>query len=211
MVRLRAPVTNRSNPKKKETKSTVNLAAAPEEVDHDEPDDNDSGSAYKEHESEPEDDDDQSQKASNSDNNDEDDEFKEADEENDESREAQVAIDAATAKWILSRINELEENEIGLYSKPTKFGAVCQQIEEIRTKNDSNDYFRIATDLQAWADSEDVMNVFSSFRGIIEFIIRLHRLYEVPLTATTEPTKAYVLLDTMQNAIRKFNNRFHNS
>jgi hypothetical protein len=210
MVRFRNPVTNRSSPKKKPTESTLKIAAASKAAVHEEPDDSSDRSSYK-YKSESEDDRYQGENASNSDNNDEENEVLEEDEEAEELSEDQAVIDATTADWIQSRIDEIQEEEIGVFKKPTKFFVVCREIEKIRETNNSDDYFRITTDVQAWADSRDVMKVFSSFRGIIEFIIHLHRLYEVPLAATKETAKDFLLLEIMENAIRKCNNRFHNS
>jgi flagellar biosynthesis GTPase FlhF len=210
MVRFRKTVRNVSNPKKKPTESRSNIAAASKEAVHDEPDDNSDEDSYNDN-SESEDDPNQSDNASNSDDNDEDDEIQEDDEENDEASEDEAAFDATTAEWIQKRLDELNEKDIGNYTIPPNFAAVYQETQKIRKKHSSDDYLSIATDVQAWADSSDVMNVFSSFRGIIEFIIHVHRLYEVPLTATKDTENDLLLLETIENAIRKFNIRIHNS
>jgi hypothetical protein len=50
--------------------------------------------------------------------------------------------------------------------------------------------------------------IFLKFRKIFEFIIHMHKVYNIPLTLNETPEKNEILLKTMHSVICKFENCF---
>jgi ribosome-associated toxin RatA of RatAB toxin-antitoxin module len=52
--------------------------------------------------------------------------------------------------------------------------------------------------------------VFKNLRGIYEFTIHMHKVYQVPLDQNAKPEKEKVLLHTMESAFREYMKHFPN-
>ena len=107
---------------------------------------------------------------------------------------------------ILGRIKDLKEEDIGQYaSGNVMFVNMTNEISSIRSSTNLNDPEAVAEKMTLYTKNENVSDVFSKFQLISEFIIHLHRVYELKFNVNSNNVdeKDQVLLETMERAIRK--------
>jgi hypothetical protein len=185
--------------------TTVKSVSAQEEEDKKKEEQESESDSNEEDESESEDtdDDEKSVKPTKQ----EDDYFESSEDEAEDTKMHDSANDEEKSKWILERIEELQHDQVGNYSKPTEFLMISEKLSTLREKNYKQiDYLSLADDIEAFSEMDDVMEMFSKYRGIYEFIVCLHRTYEVPLCASTPKQKHCLLSELMESAIRKLHN-----
>jgi hypothetical protein len=62
----------------------------------------------------------------------------------------------------------------------------------------------LSDDLSDLMKTKLLNGVFKDLQGMYEFIIHMHKVYEVPLEGNTETKESTALLDTMESAFPKF-------
>jgi hypothetical protein len=139
----------------------------------------------------------------------EEDKREEEEEEEEQEEEKQEENDKTKSQWIFDGISELEEIEIGQCHENNKtFQAMCKEMGQIRKETKPKDYHSISDAVATFVAKGKYDEVFSNFRQISEFVIHIHRLYDVKLKRNANDAKDALLLETMDNTLRKFMNHF---
>jgi hypothetical protein len=125
-------------------------------------------------------------------------EVKEDDEESDEDVET---------KALFEQISNLQEEDIGQFSVSNeKFIKLSNRFAEIRETGGLFNFQVLPDELSALMKTKLLNGVYKNFRGMYEFIIHMHKVYEVPLDENAGTYESNVLLDTMECAFRKYVN-----
>jgi cobalamin biosynthesis protein CobT len=133
-------------------------------------------------------------------------------EEQEQEEEVQDEIDEEEQKnaemaRIIDSINELSESETGNCKSNNKsFLYVIEATNKIRCNLDN--YEKLKEDMKAFTEDENILNAFTDFKGIAEFVMDIHKRYHVKLNETTENID--LVLDMIRNILGKYTDRFPN-
>jgi hypothetical protein len=90
--------------------------------------------------------------------------------------------DKEHSRWIMERIDELKDSEIGQYElKIKKFRSIIYKITEIRGEYGPEEYEERTKAMSDFADDRTTFTEYLDFQGMYEFIIHIHKIYGVKL------------------------------
>ena len=111
---------------------------------------------------------------------------------------------------IVERISKLEESEIGQYTYPgDSFLDLTRKMKSCRVENIPYDVEKSSMKLEEIVNRDGFDDIFTTFRRIYEFIIHLHKLYKVKLTADNpDDDKEFLLLNLLETTFRKYKTNY---
>ena len=96
--------------------------------------------------------------------------------------ETEEDLDKEKLRWIMTRIDELKDSEIGQYEmKNKKLRSIIYKIAEIRGDYGPEEYEERTKAMLDFADNRTTFMEYLDFRGMYEFIINIHKVYQVKL------------------------------
>jgi len=139
-----------------------------------------------------------------SDDEDEDEESEESEEE--EEDDAEVEDDAedenSEMDQIINRIEKMSDSEIGAcITNNSGFIAVAQETNRIRSKYTMDNYKKLYAAMTAFTENETMIEAFENFRGVTQFIMHIHKVYNVKLDVEVEHSD--LIVDTIRNVLGK--------
>jgi hypothetical protein len=110
---------------------------------------------------------------------------------------------------IIDKIEGLEESEIDICrSDNASFLYVTTKTNEIRERCNLDNFEVLKEEMIAFATDKKTIEAFTKFRGICQFIMHIHKRYNVKLTE--ESAYSDSVLDIIRNVLCKYTNRVSN-
>jgi hypothetical protein len=131
------------------------------------------------------------------------------DEEEEEEDEGQAGDEDTEMGHIIDKIEGLEESEIDICrSDNASFFYVTTKTNEIRERCNLDNFELLKEEMIAFATDKKTIEAFTKFRGICQFIMHIHKRYNVKLTE--ESAYSDSVLDIIRNVLCKYTNRVSN-
>jgi hypothetical protein len=110
---------------------------------------------------------------------------------------------------IYGRIALIKEAEIGNFSKNNdSFVDYVNRTIDVRNKCLPFDFALMYQKMSALMDAPSTKNTFMELRKVYEFIIHIHKVYEVLLVPDSRPEDDKLFLETLETFFRKYMNSF---
>ena len=105
---------------------------------------------------------------------------------------------------IFDTIAKMTETEIGIFPQSNDgFLALERVVESMRRDTTGNDFSEISIRMLNVLELYEIDKLVKTFRGIYEFIIHIHNVYQVELSRNNSIENNQLLVETMETAFRK--------
>jgi hypothetical protein len=117
----------------------------------------------------------------------------------------EASIEFEDPNTILDRIKDVKESQKGEYTDfVDEFHILIEKMKRARIEYVPYDSVDSSITISELINSSELHNIFSCFRGIYEFIIHLHKVYDVKLNAGTPKKEDEQLCELLEVTIRKY-------